>query len=190
MKPLLILLLSLLPLFSFAQDSAEDKEKLSRAIEYFNNEKFHEAGLILRNLNKQYNLNSRFKAYLGVCEFHDWNYSAVTEIMDSIYTDLTVYAPLEQNVYYVAAAESHFNLNNYREALKYYELALKVCSKKEKGELCFKAGFCCYRLKRKLNSKTFLIRALGYYRQNPTGHDDTARISQIRKMLQAIAMGK
>jgi len=175
---------------SFAQGTSEDKENLSRAIEYFNNEKFHEAGLLLRNLNKIYNLNTRFKAYLGVCEYHDWNYTAVTEIFDSIYTELSVYAPLEQNVYYNVAADSHFNLTNYREALKYYELALKVCSKKEKGDLCFKAGFCCYQLKRMSEAKIYFTRSLSYYRMNPTGNDDKARISQIRKMLRAILIRK
>lgn len=188
MKQILILLLFIIPSLSFAQDTAEDKEKLSRAIEYFNSEKYHEAGLILRDLNARYNLNTRFKAYLSVCEYHDWNYSAVTEIMDSIHTDLTVYAPLEQNVYYNVAAESHFNLTNYYGALYYYELALKVCSKKERGELCYKAGFCCYQLKRKALAKVYLTRALSYYRQNPTGNDDSARILQIRKMLRAITL--
>lgn len=196
MKPLLILLLSILPLYSFAQDTAEDKEKLARAVEYFNGEKYHEAGLIFRNLNKRYNLNTRFKAYLGICELKDWNYTAVTEIFDSIYTDLTVYAPLEQNVYYNAAAESHFNLGNYHAALKYYELALTVCANKEKADICFKAGICCLQFEDDNNSdsvtdakaaaKDYLTKSLNFYNEYPTGKDEHDRMKQISTMLRKL----
>lgn len=208
MKPLLILLLSILPLYSFAQNTAEDKEKLARAVEYFNGEKYHEAGIIFRNLNKKYNLNTRFKAYLGICELKDWNYTAVTEIFDSIYTDLTVYAPLEQNVYYNAAAESHFNLGNYHAALKYYELALTVCANKEKADICFKAGICCLQFddddnpdsapsnnqdnnpesvtKAKAAAKDYLTRSLNYYNEYPTGKDEHDRMKQISTMLRKL----
>lgn len=196
MKPLLILLLSILPLYSFAQDTAEDKEKLARAVEYFNGEKYHEAGLIFRNLNKKYNLNTRFKAYLGICELKDWNYTAVTEIFDSIYTDLTVYAPLEQNVYYNAAAESHFNLGNYHAALKYYELALTVCANKEKADICFKAGICYLQFEDDNNSdsvtdakaaaKDYLTKSLNFYNEYPTGKDEHDRMKQISTMLRKL----
>lgn len=208
MKPLLILFLSILPLYSFAQNTAEDKEKLARAVEYFNGEKYHEAGIIFRNLNKKYNLNTRFKAYLGICELKDWNYTAVTEIFDSIYTDLTVYAPLEQNVYYNAAAESHFNLGNYHAALKYYELALTVCTNKEKADICFKAGICCLQFddddnpdsvpsnnqdnnpesvtKAKAAAKDYLTRSLNYYNEYPTGKDEHDRMKQISTMLRKL----
>lgn len=208
MKPLIILLLSILPLYSFAQNTAEDKEKLARAVEYFNGEKYHEAGIIFRNLNKKYNLNTRFKAYLGICELKDWNYTAVTEIFDSIYTDLTVYAPLEQNVYYNAAAESHFNLGNYHAALKYYELALTVCANKEKADICFKAGICCLQFddddnpdstpsnnqdnnpesvtKAKAAAKDYLTRSLNYYNEYPTGKDEHDRMKQISTMLRKL----
>ena len=43
-----------------------DTEKLERAIEYFQGEKFHEALLLLQELNNHYALNPRFKAYMGV----------------------------------------------------------------------------------------------------------------------------
>ncbi len=202
MKPLLILLFSLIPYFSFAQDTAEDKEKLSRAVEYFNGEKYHEAGIIFRDLNKKYNLNTRFKAYLGICELKDWNFHAVTEIFDSIYTDLTVYAPLEQNVYYNAAAESHFNLGNYHEALKYYELALTVCANKEKADICFKAGICCLQFdnddssdsdtstknttEAKAAAKDYLTKSLHFYNEYSTGKDEHDRMKQISTMLRKL----
>ena len=196
MKLLLTILLSFLPLFSFAQDTAEDKEKLARAVEYFNGEKYHEAGIIFRNLNKKYNLNTRFKAYLGICELKDWNYPAVTEIFDSIYTDLAVYAPLEQNVYYNAAAESHFNLGNYRAALKYYELALTVCANKEKADICFKAGICCLQFDdgndsdnttdARAAAKEYLTKSLNFYNEYSTGKDEHDRMKQISTMLRKL----
>lgn len=186
MKYLFCVLISIMPFFSFAQDTAEDKEMLARAVEYFNGEKYHEAGIIFRNLNKKYNLNTRFKAYLGICELKDWNYPAVTEIFDSIYTDLAVYAPLEQNVYYNAAAESHFNLGNYHAALKYYELALTVCANKEKADICFKAGICCLQFDDRATTKDFLSKSLDFYTQYPTGKDEQDRMKQIRKMLRKL----
>lgn len=185
-----------MPFFSFAQDTAEDKEMLARAVEYFNGEKYHEAGIIFRNLNKKYNLNTRFKAYLGICELKDWNYPAVTEIFDSIYTDLAVYAPLEQNVYYNAAAESHFNLGNYHAALKYYELALTVCANKEKADICFKAGICCLQFDDDNNSdstndaraaaKEYLTKSLNFYNEYSTGKDEHDRMKQISTMLRKL----
>lgn len=186
MKSLLILLLSTLPLFSFAQDNVNDKEQLAHAVEYFNNEKFHEAGLIFRQLNKKYELNTRFKAYLGICEHHDWNFSAATEIFDSIYKDLSVYAPLEQNVYYNTAADSHFNLGNYKEATHYYQMSLSVCSEIEKAELQYKLGICYLQLEDKTNARLCLSNADQLFQKNPT-EKDRNRIKQIKRMLVGLA---
>lgn len=184
---LLFILFSLLIVIpSSAQNTAEDKEKLSRAVEYFNTEKYHEAGLLFRQLNEKYELSPRFKAYLGICEFQDWNYPAVTEIFDSIYTELTVYAPLEQNVYYNAAAESHFNIGNYKDAINYYKLALKVCTDREKADLRYKIGISYLQIKHNNEARINLILAINLYRKNPTGRDDRSRIKQIKKMLRGL----
>lgn len=184
---ILFILLSLLPaMSSSAQETAEDKERLSRAVEYFNTEKYHEAGLIFRELNKKYELNTRFKAYLGICEYHDWNYPAVTEIFDSIHKDLTVYAPREQNVYYNAAAESHLNMENYHDAIRYYKMAMNVCAEQEKADLNYKTGICYLQTKNNGMAKISFIKAIALYRKYPTGRDDKNRIKQIRKMLRGL----
>lgn len=169
-----------------AQNTAEDKEKLSRAIEYFNTEKYHEAGLLFRQLNEKYELSPRFKAYLAICEYQDWNYPVVTEIFDSIHTELTVYSPQEQNVYYNAAAESHFNIGNYKDAVKYYKLALKVCTNREKADLYYKIGISYLQIKHHKEARTNLMIAVNLYRKNPTGRDDRSRIKQIKKMLRGL----
>ena len=44
-----------------------DKEKLERAIQYFQGGKFHEALLLFAPLSKKYTLSKRTIAYMGVC---------------------------------------------------------------------------------------------------------------------------
>lgn len=43
-----------------------DSHQLGIAITYFQGGKYHEAKLILQRLDKSYQLNPRFRAYLGV----------------------------------------------------------------------------------------------------------------------------
>ena len=189
MKATFIILFSFifLPLSSFAQQAEDDKELLSRAIDYFNDSKYHEAALIFRTLSAKYKLNSRFKAYHAVCEFHEWNYSKSAEIFDKIADELTVYSPNERNVYYYTAAESHFNLGNYPKAISYYEMALSVCHNNEKAENYYKQGICHLLLTDTISAKASLTEALTHYNTYPTNRKtDKARTAQIQKMLKGL----
>ena len=55
---------------------SKDAEELGKALEYFTSAKYHEALLIFQRLDKEYKLNERFKAYIGLCYYHDWDYVA------------------------------------------------------------------------------------------------------------------
>ena len=55
----------------------KDAELLGKALEYFASQKYHECLLILQGLDKQYRLNPRYKAYLGVCYYYDWDYDCL-----------------------------------------------------------------------------------------------------------------
>lgn len=59
---------------------AKDAEQLGKALEYFASQKYHECLLILQGLDKQYRLNPRYKAYLGVCYYYEWDYENAVNI--------------------------------------------------------------------------------------------------------------
>ena len=61
---------------------AEDTRKLERALDYFSGQKYHEALLLLAALDRQYALNPRFKAYLGMCYYHEWEYDKACLYLD------------------------------------------------------------------------------------------------------------
>ncbi len=184
---LFTLLLLFSPAQSFAQQSEEDKEQLAHAIEYFNAEKYQESAVIFRRLNDKYKLNSRYVAYLALCEYHLWNYPEAAKIFDEIMPDLQAYSPQEQNVYLYAAADSHFQLQQYPQAVRYHELSLTLCSLKEKADIYYKLAFCHLLQDNTSTALMHFRQALQNYQQHPTGRDDSARITQITKMVRKLS---
>ena len=87
-----------------------DSEELGKALEYFTAAKYHEALLIFQRLDKTYKLNNRFKAYIGLCYYNEWDYETAAKYLDKAIPQLEAFAPRERSVYYYAAGESHFNL--------------------------------------------------------------------------------
>ena len=128
MRFLALLIFSLLTLQShgiaYSQGGNNDSEMLERALDYFAGEKYHEALLLLNRLDKKYNLNPRFRAYIGVCYFHEADYKEACRYLDDTMSRLEVYSPGERSVYYNVAAESHFMLNEYEKAIPLYEKKL------------------------------------------------------------------
>ena len=55
-----------------AQTTDPDPVLLDKAVAYFNSEKYHEALLIFQQLDKRYKLNDRFRAYIGLCYYNEW----------------------------------------------------------------------------------------------------------------------
>ena len=66
---IVLLLLMVLPADAQRRQKSEDAEQLGRAMEYFSSGKYHEALLLFQKLDDEYELNPRFKAYLGVCYY-------------------------------------------------------------------------------------------------------------------------
>ena len=126
---------------AFAQKS-KDAEELGKALEYFTSAKYHEALLIFQRLDKEYKLNERFKAYIGLCYYHDWDYEAAVKYLEGVMPKLEVFAPHERSVYYYTTAESKFNLKQYKEAIPYYEKTLTVCYEREKADVYYRLGLC------------------------------------------------
>lgn len=129
------------PFAALAQQS-EGSERLGMALEYFQTGKYHEALIIFQKLDKQYKLNPRFRAYIGLCYYYEWDYKTAVEYFDKVLPLLGGLAPHELSVYYYAAGESYFLMQQYAKALPYYEKDLTVCYNQEKGDVCYRIGLC------------------------------------------------
>ena len=76
------------------------RERLGMAIEYFQSGKYHESLLIFERLDKEYELDIRYKAYIGVCQYYEYDYKKACFYLDPLIDTLSVFAPHEQAVYY------------------------------------------------------------------------------------------
>ena len=64
----------------------EDTERLGMALEYFTAGKYHESLLLFQKLDKSYRLNDRFKAYIGLCYYHEWDFEKAAEYLDKAFS--------------------------------------------------------------------------------------------------------
>ena len=106
---------------SLSAQKSKDSEDLGKALDYFTSQKYHEALLIFQRLDKAYQLNPRFKAYIGLCYFNEWDYEMAAKYLDNAIPRLDAFAPHERSVYYYTAGESHFNMKQYEKAIPLYE---------------------------------------------------------------------
>ena len=111
-----------------------DAEQLAKAIDYFTSKKYHECLLILQPLNKRYRLNPRYKAYLGVCYYYEWEYEQAIQLLDEAIPQLAGFAPQERSLYCWMDGESHFLLQRYKEAIPLYEQMLPICHDNERPD--------------------------------------------------------
>ncbi|MGI6224273.1 MAG: tetratricopeptide repeat protein [Prevotella sp.] len=171
-------------LIPFSAVAQTDTDKLGMALEYFQSQKYHEALLVFEDLDSRYQLNPRFKAYMGVCYFYEWNYEKATEYLDSVLEAMQVYSPHEQAVYFFADAESHFYLQQYDQAIPLYEKMLKVCFNNEEPVTFYKLGFCYLFQDQWEPANDYFRKALdGFQKMLPT---ETARITQLKNMINGL----
>lgn len=119
-----------------------DAELLARALDYFSSEKFHECLVLLQPLNRRYKLNPRYRAYLAVCLYYEWEYAEAIRLFDEVIPLLQGLAPHELSLYYWMDAESYFALQQYDRALPLYEKMLPLCRDNEKPDAYYRMGFC------------------------------------------------
>lgn len=179
------LVIHLVTFLPTAAQQHKDSEQLGRAIEYFQSGKYQEALGLFSQLDKHYHLNPRFKAYIGVCHYHEWNYKKAIEYLDTLMPQLEVFAPHERSLYYYACAESHFNLANYEEAIPLYEKFLLVCYNNEKGDAFFRLGFCHMFTYDFTTAYENFISAKIYY-QIYRSIDEQGRLSQSAQMARGL----
>ena len=187
-------------------DRKADAEQLARALDYFASEKFHECLVLLQPLNRRYKLNPRYRAYLAVCLYYEWEYAEATRLFDEVIPLLQGLAPHELSLYYWMDAESYFALQQYDRALPLYGKMLPLCRDNEKPDAYYRLGFChlfaaessgasssekvsgssessgSSAEERKKAKECFELSLEGYlkYRNTP---NEKARIAQIRHMI-------
>ena len=187
-------------------DRKADAEQLARALDYFSSEKFHECLMLLQPLNRRYKLNPRYRAYLAVCLYYEWEYDEAVKLFDEVLPQLQGLAPHELSLYYWMDAESYFALQQYDRALPLYGKMLPLCRDNEKPDAYYRMGFChlfaaessgasssekvsgsseslgSSAAERKKAKECFELSLEGYlkYRNTP---NEKARIAQIRHMI-------
>lgn len=187
-------------------DRKADAEQLARALDYFASEKFHECLVLLQPLNRRYKLNPRYRAYLAVCLYYEWEYAEAIRLFDEVLPLLQGVAPHELSLYYWMDAESYFALQQYDRALPLYGKMLPLCRDNEKPDAYYRLGFChlfaaessgasssekasgssessgSSAEERKKAKECFELSLEGYlkYRNTP---NEKARIAQIRHMI-------
>ena len=140
-----------------------DKERLSRAVEYFQSGKFHESLLQFQKLDMNYRLNPRFQAYKGVCLYYDADYDEAAATFAQVLPKLDAFAPHERSVYYYCAAESNYRLKHYVKAIELYEKQFLLCYKNEKGDALFRIGQCYYKKGQTYTAQEYFAQAIAYY---------------------------
>lgn len=168
------------------EEKAGDADKLGMALEYFSSGKYHECLLLLQRLDKHYKLNPRYRAYLGVCYYYEWDFKQACKVLDEVMPRLSAFAPHERSFYYWADAESHFNLQEYQQAIPLYLDMLTLCYDNEKPDAQYRLGFCYMFAGDYAHAHTYYRQALDGYLKYRNTPDEQPRIAQIKHMLRGI----
>lgn len=168
-----------------AQQTAEDKDQLGMALEYFQTGKYHEALLLFTKLERRYTLNPRYHAYMGVCHYYEWEWEEAVKKFIKYLPKLTTLAPRELGFYNYACAESLFFLGKYQDAIQYYEQMLTLCYEKERGDALFRLGFCHMQLGQPMQALEYLTDAEAYYQRFPL-EEKEARAIQLGNMIKGL----
>ena len=186
LRRLLLILLCFVSVSVFPQSKEADTEALGRALEYFQSQKYHEALLIFQRLDQSYKLNARYKAYIGLCYYYDWDYKKATEYFDTFLPKLSMLAPEERALYYYADGESHFQLGHYDQAIMLFQSALALCHDRDKGDSWFRIGFCYYFLQQPAMAQGCFLVAEYYYATFRNSPDLQARRQQMAHMMRGL----
>ncbi|MDY6206976.1 MAG: tetratricopeptide repeat protein [Prevotella sp.] len=175
----LLLTLHALPLKA---QEVKSSELLGKAIEYFQSAKYHEALLVFEKIQSREPLNPRFRAYMGVCYYYEWNFQKATDVLTEVIPQLESFSPQERCVYHYTCAESLFALKEYRKSLPYYEQAYILCHEREKGDILYRMGMCYMFAEKWANAIDYFNSATNYYKQFRHTESLKARLTQIENM--------
>ena len=172
-------------------DNKAARELLTKATEYFQGSKYHEAVLCFEKLQKHYTLTPRYLAYLGFSYYKEGDYEAAAEILLPLLSDTTrtatlmALSPKEQSVYLYACGESLFHTGDFTGSLVLHERMLPLVSGLDRADVLFHIGMAHYMQADFVSAIPPLEEALELYRSQATTNDElhSARLSQIAKML-------
>lgn len=169
-----------------AQQQKQDVEQLGKALEYFTSQKYHECLMLMQDLDKHYRLNPRYKAYMGVCYYYEWDYENACKCLDEALPQLENFSPHERSFYYWADAESYFLRQKYAEAIPLYESQLRLCYANEKPDANYRLGFCHLFQEDWVGAWNHLQKAQAAYLSLRNTPEMQARITQITHMLDGL----
>lgn len=190
-KALLSFLLCLLVIVAAAAPKTKPQELLTKATEYFQGGKYHEAIINFEKLQQDYTLTPRYLAYLGFAYYKESNYEDAAKTLFPLLRDttsqstLTALSPKEQAIYLYACGESLFHIGNYTTSLDIHTRMLPLVSGCDKGDVLFHIGMAHYMQGNYADAIPPLEEALSLYKTHTTAGDDLhkARLNQIDKML-------
>ena len=168
------------------QNKRADAELLGKALDYFSSQKYHESLLLLQDLDKKYRLNPRYKAYLGVCYYYEWDYEKAVKNLSIAIPQLINFSPQERSFYYWAEGESYFNLQAYQKAIPSYLSMLPLCHANEKADAYYRLGFCYMFLEDWGNAWVYFRQASKEYTEHRDEEEVKVRLRQISNMLKGI----
>lgn len=165
--------------------AATDAERLARGLEYFRAAQYHECLLLLAPLDSAYQLNPRYRAFLGVCYYHEADYKRAAACLDETLPQLSLFSPQERSLYYWTAAESHFLQGEYAQALPLYDTMSSLCLPPDRADALYRLAFCHMYTEEWSLAYEYFCSALAYYRRYRQA-DSAARIAQTRHMIAGI----
>ena len=160
-----------------------DADRLGKAISYFQSQKYSEALSLFQDLDGNYNLNPRFRAYYALCLYQTDHLKESAALFDEVLPQLSALSPQERAVYVFAAAESHFAIGHYTQAFDYYGQHLPLCRNNERGDAYFKMAFCSLQTENYVAAYDLLQQAISYYEAYNPSPSLEARKHQIATML-------
>ena len=192
-KALLGFLLSLLVIVVAAAPAKKTtpQELLTKATEYFQGGKYHEAIINFEKLQQDYTLTPRYLAYLGFAYYKEGDYEDAAKTLYPLLRDttsqstLTALSPKEQAIYLYACGESLFHIGNYTSSLDIHTQMLPLVSGCDKGDVLFHIGMAHYMQGNYADAIPPLEEALSLYKTHTTAGDNLhkARLNQIDTML-------
>lgn len=192
-KALLGFLLSLLVIVVAAAPARKTtpQELLTKATEYFQGGKYHEAIINFEKLQQDYTLTPRYLAYLGFAYYKEGDYEDAAKTLYPLLRDttsqstLTALSPKEQAIYLYACGESLFHIGNYTSSLDIHTRMLPLVSGCDKGDVLFHIGMAHYMQGNYADAIPPLEEALSLYKTHTTAGDNLhkARLNQIDTML-------
>ncbi len=164
----------------------KDSERLGMAMEYMQSNKFHEALIILSQLDKKHHLSPRLKAYIGLCYYYEQDYAMTCNTMDTLLVHLDALAPQERSLYNFCTAESHFYIGEYKEAISYYDAMLTLCHDNEKADALFHLAFCYLNTGDEEQALQTFQKSLSCYEEYGFPKERVARVIELRNIIKGL----